>query len=74
MWPMWQYISQYILIIYIFWFLFNSVVKIQEVIKQDLQQNNRVNHNGEIDEEILIANRMKLAQKLNNQKKKVDKQ
>lgn len=49
-------------------------MKIQEVIKQDLQQNNRVNHNGEIDEEILIANRMKLAQKLNNQKKKIDKQ
>ncbi|XP_043590268.1 signal recognition particle receptor subunit alpha homolog isoform X1 [Bombus pyrosoma] len=48
-------------------------MKIQEVPKQDLS-NNQVNHNGEMDEEVLIANRMKLAQKMNNQKKKVDKQ
>ncbi|XP_076171932.1 signal recognition particle receptor alpha [Ptiloglossa arizonensis] len=48
--------------------------KIQEVLKQDLQNNQTNNQNGEIDEETLIANRMKLAQKLNNQKKKVDKQ
>nr|XP_012152121.1 PREDICTED: signal recognition particle receptor subunit alpha homolog [Megachile rotundata] len=48
-------------------------VKVQEVPKQDLV-NNQINHNGEINEEILIANRVKLAQKLNNQKKKVDKQ
>ncbi|XP_017794132.1 PREDICTED: signal recognition particle receptor subunit alpha homolog isoform X5 [Habropoda laboriosa] len=49
-------------------------VKVQEfkVPKEDLP-NNQANHNGEIDEEILIANRMKLAQKLNNQKKKVGK-
>ncbi|XP_076620734.1 signal recognition particle receptor alpha [Colletes latitarsis] len=44
--------------------------KIQEIPKQDLSNN----RNEEIDEEMLIANRMKLAQKLNNQKKKVDKQ
>lgn len=31
-------------------------------------------HNGELDEEILIANRMKLAQKMAGQKKKADKQ
>ncbi|XP_076395567.1 signal recognition particle receptor alpha isoform X1 [Megachile rotundata] len=48
-------------------------LKVQEVPKQDLV-NNQINHNGEINEEILIANRVKLAQKLNNQKKKVDKQ
>ncbi|XP_076683282.1 signal recognition particle receptor alpha isoform X2 [Andrena cerasifolii] len=48
-------------------------VKIQEVPKQDLP-NNQTNHNGEINEEILIANRIKLAQKLGGQKKKVDKQ
>lgn len=48
-------------------------MKIQEVPKQDLS-NNQVNHNGEMDEEVLIANRMKLAQKMNNQKKKIDKQ
>ncbi|XP_012247434.1 signal recognition particle receptor subunit alpha homolog isoform X1 [Bombus vosnesenskii] len=48
-------------------------MKIQEVPKQDLS-NNQVNHNGEMDEEVLIANRMKLAQKMNNQKKKADKQ
>ncbi|XP_043251321.1 signal recognition particle receptor subunit alpha homolog isoform X1 [Colletes gigas] len=44
--------------------------KIQEIPKQDLSNN----RNEEIDEEMLIANRMKLAQKLNSQKKKVDKQ
>ncbi|XP_076221968.1 signal recognition particle receptor alpha isoform X2 [Nomia melanderi] len=51
-------------------------VKVQEVPKQDLQNNqtNNHNHNGEIDEEVLIANRLKLAQKLSGQKKKVDKQ
>ncbi|XP_060814784.1 signal recognition particle receptor subunit alpha homolog isoform X1 [Bombus pascuorum] len=48
-------------------------MKIQEIPKQDLS-NNQVNHNGEMNEEVLIANRMKLAQKMNNQKKKVDKQ
>ncbi|XP_071859124.1 signal recognition particle receptor alpha isoform X1 [Bombus fervidus] len=48
-------------------------MKIQEIPKQDLS-NNQVNHNGEVNEEVLIANRMKLAQKMNNQKKKVDKQ
>ncbi|XP_076237990.1 signal recognition particle receptor alpha isoform X2 [Calliopsis andreniformis] len=48
-------------------------VKIQEIPKQDLPIN-QTNHNGEIDEEILIANRMKLVQKMNIQKKKVDKQ
>lgn len=53
---------------------FDSLAKIQEVLKQDLQNNQTNNQNGEIDEETLIANRMKLAQKLNNQKKKVDKQ
>ncbi|XP_017794130.1 PREDICTED: signal recognition particle receptor subunit alpha homolog isoform X3 [Habropoda laboriosa] len=49
----------------------NDEMKVQEfkVPKEDLP-NNQANHNGEIDEEILIANRMKLAQKLNNQKKK----
>ncbi|KAK1134643.1 hypothetical protein K0M31_007423 [Melipona bicolor] len=48
-------------------------MKIQEAPKQDLSHN-QTNHNGEINEEVLIANRMKLAQKMNNQKKKVDKQ
>ncbi|KOX70543.1 Signal recognition particle receptor subunit alpha like protein [Melipona quadrifasciata] len=48
-------------------------MKIQEAPKQDLSHN-QINHNGEINEEVLIANRMKLAQKMNNQKKKVDKQ
>ncbi|XP_076237989.1 signal recognition particle receptor alpha isoform X1 [Calliopsis andreniformis] len=48
-------------------------MKIQEIPKQDLPIN-QTNHNGEIDEEILIANRMKLVQKMNIQKKKVDKQ
>ncbi|XP_029038225.1 signal recognition particle receptor subunit alpha homolog isoform X2 [Osmia bicornis bicornis] len=47
-------------------------VEVQEVPKQELP-NNQTNHNGEINEEILIANRVRLAQKLNNQKKKVDK-
>ncbi|KAK9304114.1 hypothetical protein QLX08_004389 [Tetragonisca angustula] len=48
-------------------------MKILEASKQDLSHN-QINHNGEINEEVLIANRMKLAQKMNNQKKKVDKQ
>ena len=56
-----------------YWSLLDSPVKIQEVPKQDLP-NNQTNHNGEINEEILIANRIKLAQKLGGQKKKVDKQ
>ncbi|CAL7939451.1 unnamed protein product [Xylocopa violacea] len=47
-------------------------MKVQEVPEQDLS-NNQVNHNGEIDEEVLIANRMKLVQKLSSQKKKFDK-
>ncbi|XP_076749158.1 signal recognition particle receptor alpha isoform X2 [Xylocopa sonorina] len=47
-------------------------VKVQEVPEQDLS-NNQVNHNGEIDEEVLIANRKKFVQKKSNQKKKVDK-
>ncbi|XP_011262966.1 signal recognition particle receptor subunit alpha homolog isoform X2 [Camponotus floridanus] len=46
--------------------------KIQETPKQKLQQ--QAEHNGELDEEILIANRMKLAQKMAGQKKKADKQ
>lgn len=33
-----------------------------------------VNHNGELDEETLLTNRLKLAQKLSGQKKKADKQ
>ncbi|KZC13571.1 Signal recognition particle receptor subunit alpha [Dufourea novaeangliae] len=50
-------------------------VKVQEIPKQDLPNNetNNHNHNGEIDEETLIANRLKLAQKLTGKKKKVDK-
>ncbi|CAK9807159.1 Signal recognition particle receptor subunit alpha [Anthophora plagiata] len=52
----------------------NDEMKVEEfkVPEEDLSSNH-TNHNGEIDEEILIANRMKLAQKLNNQKKKIDK-
>ncbi|XP_014467348.1 PREDICTED: signal recognition particle receptor subunit alpha homolog isoform X2 [Dinoponera quadriceps] len=47
--------------------------KIQEIPKQEpLKQ--QVVHNGELDEETLIANRMKLAQKMAGQKKKADKQ
>lgn len=45
--------------------------KVQETPKQKLLQ---AEHNGELDEEILIANRMKLAQKMTGQKKKADKQ
>lgn len=48
-------------------------MKVQEVPKQD-PPNHQENHNGEIDEDVLLANRIKLAQKRNNQKKKVDKQ
>ncbi|XP_017885467.1 signal recognition particle receptor subunit alpha homolog isoform X2 [Ceratina calcarata] len=48
-------------------------VKVQEIPKQD-PPNDEENHNGEIDEEVLLANRIKLAQKRNNQKKKIDKQ
>ncbi|XP_012215278.1 signal recognition particle receptor subunit alpha homolog isoform X1 [Linepithema humile] len=47
--------------------------KIQEIPKQELPKQ-QVEHNGELDEEILIANRMKLAQKMSGQKKKADKQ
>ncbi|XP_017885466.1 signal recognition particle receptor subunit alpha homolog isoform X1 [Ceratina calcarata] len=48
-------------------------MKVQEIPKQD-PPNDEENHNGEIDEEVLLANRIKLAQKRNNQKKKIDKQ
>jgi len=51
---------------------FDIIAKIQETPKQKLQQ--QAEHNGELDEEILIANRMKLAQKMAGQKKKADKQ
>ncbi|XP_018047606.1 PREDICTED: signal recognition particle receptor subunit alpha homolog isoform X1 [Atta colombica] len=47
--------------------------KIQDVPKQELPKH-QVEHNGELDEETLIANRMKLAQKMAGQKKKADKQ
>lgn len=51
-------------------------MKVQEAPKQDVQNNqtNNHNHNGEIDEDILIANRLKLAQSMTSQKKKLDKQ
>ncbi|XP_076657686.1 signal recognition particle receptor alpha isoform X1 [Halictus rubicundus] len=51
-------------------------IKVQEVPKQDVQNNqtNNHNHNGEIDEDILIANRLKLAQSMTSQRKKVEKQ
>ncbi|XP_078041639.1 signal recognition particle receptor alpha isoform X2 [Augochlora pura] len=51
-------------------------VKVHETPKQDVQNNqtNNHNHNGEIGEDILIANRMKLAQSLNPHKKKLEKQ
>ncbi|XP_011172966.1 signal recognition particle receptor subunit alpha homolog isoform X1 [Solenopsis invicta] len=47
--------------------------KIQDVPKQELPKQ-QVQHNGQLDEETLIANRMKLAQKMAGQKKKADKQ
>ncbi|KAG5331764.1 SRPRA protein, partial [Acromyrmex charruanus] len=47
--------------------------KIQDVPKQELPKH-QAEHNGELDEETLIANRMKLAQKMAGQKKKADKQ
>ncbi|XP_011630084.1 signal recognition particle receptor subunit alpha homolog, partial [Pogonomyrmex barbatus] len=48
-------------------------IKIQDVPKQELPKQ-QMEHNGELDEETLIANRMKLAQKIAGQKKKADKQ
>ncbi|KAG5330965.1 SRPRA protein, partial [Acromyrmex heyeri] len=45
--------------------------KIQDVPKQELPKH-QAEHNGELDEETLIANRMKLAQKMAGQKKKAD--
>lgn len=50
-----------------------AVAKIQDVSKQELPKQ-QIEHNGELDEETLIANRMKLAQKMAGQKKKADKQ
>ncbi|XP_011338925.1 signal recognition particle receptor subunit alpha homolog isoform X2 [Ooceraea biroi] len=47
--------------------------KIQEISKQEVVKQ-PVERNGELDEETLIANRMKLAQKMAGQKKKADKQ
>lgn len=47
--------------------------KIQEIPKQEPPKQ-QVEHNGELDEEILIANRKKIAQKMAGQKKKADKQ
>ncbi|XP_033338660.1 signal recognition particle receptor alpha isoform X2 [Megalopta genalis] len=51
-------------------------VKVHEIPKQDVQNNqtNNHNHNGEIGEDILIANRLKLAQSMNPHKKKLEKQ
>lgn len=51
----------------------NAAAKIQDIPKQQLPKQ-QVEHNGEIDEETLITNRMKLAQKMAGQKKKADKQ
>lgn len=51
---------------------FNVAAKIQDIPKQELLK--QVEHNGELDEETLITNRMKLAQKMAGQKKKADKQ
>ncbi|KAF7379603.1 hypothetical protein HZH66_014974 [Vespula vulgaris] len=48
--------------------------KVQEISKQLDFPKSQTNHNGEVDEETLIANRMRLAQKLSGQKKKADKQ
>lgn len=47
--------------------------KIQDVLKQELPKQ-QIEHNGELNEETLIANRMKLAQKMAGPKKKADKQ
>ncbi|XP_012535416.2 signal recognition particle receptor subunit alpha homolog [Monomorium pharaonis] len=47
--------------------------KIQDVPKQELPKQ-QMEHNGELNEETLIANRIKLAQKMAGQKKKADKQ
>ncbi|XP_014605023.1 PREDICTED: signal recognition particle receptor subunit alpha homolog [Polistes canadensis] len=47
--------------------------KVQEVPKLESSKS-QISSNGEVDEETLIANRMKLAQKLSGQKKKADKQ
>lgn len=51
---------------------FNVIAKIQDIPKQESLK--QVEYNGELDEEILITNRMKLAQKMAGQKKKADKQ
>ncbi|XP_015594091.1 signal recognition particle receptor subunit alpha homolog isoform X2 [Cephus cinctus] len=48
-------------------------VKIQEPLKPEPPKPAN-NQNGELDEEILMANRLKLAQKLTGQKKKAEKQ
>lgn len=48
-------------------------MKIQEVPKPEII-NHQLTQNGELDEETLFANRLKLAQKLSGQKKKVEKQ
>lgn len=45
----------------------------QEISKLESPKS-QINLNGEVDEEMLIANRMKLAQKLSGKKKKADKQ
>ncbi|EFN89594.1 signal recognition particle receptor subunit alpha homolog isoform X2 [Harpegnathos saltator] len=50
-----------------------KAAKIQENSKQEPMKQQAV-HNGELDEETLIANRMKLVQKMTGQKKKADKQ
>ncbi|XP_020292305.1 signal recognition particle receptor subunit alpha homolog [Pseudomyrmex gracilis] len=47
--------------------------KLQEITKQEVPKQTVV-HNGELEEDVLIANRMKLAQKMVGQKKKADKQ
>lgn len=52
---------------------YGSTAKIQETPKQELLKQ-QTEHNGELDEEVLIANRIKLAQKKAGQKKKADKQ
>lgn len=52
---------------------FGITAKIQEAPKPNLLKQ-QAEHNGELDEEILIANRMKLAQKMTGPKKKADKQ
>lgn len=55
------------------WIFYGFTAKIQESPKQELLKQ-QTEHNGELDEEVLIANRIKLAQKKAGQKKKADKQ